>query len=71
MPGLLCPMTCKHLFARIIEIKEDRLCFLSCTKYGRTKEDCPPLFLSKELIWGSRLPRLRRMEGYTDKIQVC
>jgi hypothetical protein len=28
-------------------------------------------FFSKELIWGSRLPRLRRMEGYTGKIQVC
>jgi hypothetical protein len=34
-------MTDKPLFIRVLENNGDRLYFLSCTKCGRTKEDCP------------------------------
>jgi L-lactate utilization protein LutB len=36
-------MTEKALFIRVLENNGDRLYFLSCTKCGRTKEDCPRL----------------------------
>jgi hypothetical protein len=34
-------MTQEPLFTRVLENNGDRLYFLSCTKCGRTKEDCP------------------------------
>jgi hypothetical protein len=34
----------KPLFTRLSENNGDRLYFLSCTKCGRTKEDCPHYF---------------------------
>jgi len=39
-------MTDKPLFTRVLENNGDKLYFLSCTKCGRRKEDCPHLKLA-------------------------